>query len=282
MKLALVGDVHHHFDEQDVAQLDAAGYDLVVFVGDLAGLRLRGTLAVARIIATLRTPFLVMPGNHDAPNAMQLLGEVVQSRALIRLGERGTGGRREAIARALGAGLAGYSRHRLADDLDLVAGRPHSMGGPTLSFAPFLEDELGVTSMKDSAQRIIDVIEQSTAPNLLFLGHNGPAGLGERRDAIWGCDFKAEEGDFGDPDLEEAIAWARQRGRNVVGVLAGHMHRRLRGGGERTWRETRDGIAYVNAARVPRIWRSGGVERRHHVAVSWDGTLTVDDVVWSE
>jgi len=282
VRLAVIGDVHHHWDAQDVALLDAAGYDLIVFVGDLAGLRLRGTLAVARAIATLTSPVLVVPGNHDAPNAMQLLGEMLHSRALIRLADRDTGGRRDAIAAALGEGtLAGYSRHPLVDGLELIAARPHSMGGPTLSFAPYLSRRYGVESMEDSAQRLIALVDASPAQNLLFVGHNGPTGLGARRDSIWGCDFKADEGDFGDPDLRAAIDHARATGRRVVGVVAGHMHRRLRGGGRRTERVEEDGVLYVNAARVPRIWSEGGVQRRHHVALTWDGDrLDAQEVIW--
>ncbi len=263
--------------------IDGAGYDLVLFVGDLAGLRLKGTLAVARVIAQLRTPVLVMPGNHDAPNAMQLLGEMWGSRALIRLGERGTGPRRDAIADALGPGvLAGYSVHDLGSDLQMVAARPHSMGGPSLSFAPFLAARYGVASLQDSADKLIALVDGCTAPNLLFLGHNGPTGLGDRRDALWGCDFRSEQGDFGDPDLEAAIAHAVGAGRRVVGVVAGHMHHRLRGGGHRAWRAEQQGTLFVNAARVPRIWTDRvGVERRHHVAIRWtDGVLTAQEEIW--
>ena len=112
LRIAFVGDVHGHLDREDVRLLDAQGYDLIVFVGDLAGLRLSGTLAVAELIATLRTPTLVIPGNHDAPNAAQLLGEMLHSRALIRLADRGTEARAQRIERALGpARLAGYSLH---------------------------------------------------------------------------------------------------------------------------------------------------------------------------
>jgi len=282
MRLAVIGDVHHHWDRRDVELIDAAGYDLVLFVGDLAGLRLKGTLAVARVIAQLQTPVLVMPGNHDAPNAVQLLGEMWGSSALIRLAERGTGGRRDAIAEALGpATLCGYSTADLAPDLQLITARPHSMGGPALSFAPYLEERYGVASLEQSAARLVQLVDRSTAKNLLFVGHNGPSGLGDRRDNIWGCDFRSEQGDFGDPDLAVAIEHAVASGRRVVGVLAGHMHHRLRGGGHRVWREERDGTLFVNAARVPRIWKDGGIERRHHVAVTWrDGALTAEEVLW--
>ena len=46
--IAVVGDVHGHFDAVDVRQLDAAGYDLILFVGDLTGYRPGSGVAVAR------------------------------------------------------------------------------------------------------------------------------------------------------------------------------------------------------------------------------------------
>lgn len=278
----MIGDVHGHLDDEDVAQLDAAGYDRVLFVGDLAGLRLESTLAVARTIARLETPVLLVPGNHDAPNAVQLLAEILDAPRLARLADVDTEGRVEALDRALGdATLCGWSRHALADDLDCIAGRPHSMGGPSLSFAPYLARAFGVSSLEDSSRRLRELVDASEAPNLLFFAHNGPSGLGDARDSIWGKDFDKLGGDFGDPDLADAVAYARSRGRRVVGVVAGHMHRRTRGGRRRESVVERDGTLYVNAAEVPRVWSEGGRPRRHHVRLTWDaGVLRAEEVIW--
>ena len=90
--------------------------------------------------------------------------------------------------------------------------------------------------------------------DLLVLSHNGPAGLGDRADSIWGCDFREEEGDWGDPDLTQAIDHARAQGKRVLAVIGGHMHLRTKQGVERPWRTERDGTLYLNAARVPRIF----------------------------
>lgn len=282
IRIAVVGDVHGFFDEADVAALDGGGYDLVVFVGDLAGLRLESTLRVARLIAQLRTRTLVVPGNHDGPNAVQLLAEVFHAGRLARLADLGTERRTAALDAALGAAeLVGYSLHDASESLQILAARPHSMGGDELSFAPYLSRAFGVETLADSARRLSALVDAVTAPNLLVVGHNGPTGLGDSRTDIWGCDFKAEEGDFGDPDLAEAIAHARARGTRVVGVVAGHMHLRTRGGGERTARIERDGTLYLNAARVPRIWKDpDGRQIRHHLALEWDGTaLTAAEVL---
>jgi hypothetical protein len=57
------------------------------------------------------------------------------------------------------------------------------------------------------------------------------------------------------------------KGKRVLAVIAGHMHHALKGRGHRTWCVERDGTLYVNAARVPRVFRQGGVEKRHCVEV---------------
>ncbi len=89
VRLAVVGDVHLAFGPEDVRTLDEGGYDLVLFVGDLAGYLHRGGLKVAHMIARLKTPVVVMPGNHDGALAAQLVAEVVQSEAAIAALDRG-------------------------------------------------------------------------------------------------------------------------------------------------------------------------------------------------
>ena len=158
-----------------------------------------------------------------------------------------------------------YSVHRLCDALEVIVGRPHSMGGSTLSFAPQLAEAHGVRSLAESTEKLKRCVDDSTSRDLLFLAHNGPTGLGTRRTDIWGCDFRREEGDFGDEDLRLAIAHAVSRGKRVLAVIAGHMHHRLRGGGQRNWVTRQDGILYVNAARVPRIFEERGHVYHHHI-----------------
>ena len=162
--------------------------------------------------------------------------------------------------------------------------RPHSMGGDELHFARHLSDRFGVHSMDESAELLCRMVDESSANQLLFLAHNGPSGLGTGRADIWGCDFRPAEGDQGDRDLQEAVAHARRRGKRVLAVLAGHMHRRLRGGGARRWQLTREGTLYVNAAVVPRfrlVRREQGAKRveRHHVElrIYADGSLQARD-----
>jgi len=270
VRLAVVGDVHLAFGPADVARLDAGGYDAILFVGDLGGYAQRGALRVARYVRELTTRALVIPGNHDTVGAPQLVAELMQNEAAISLLGRGQRERVETLRQQiLPAELAGYSLHTLGD-LTIVAARPHSFGGPRLAFRPYLDDAFGVGSLEASAARLRALVDAAGSERLVFFAHNGPTGLGERRDDLWGCDFRRSEGDFGDPDLGEAIAHARSRNKRVLAVLAGHMHHQLRGRGTRRWLLERDGTLFVNAARVPRVFREGGREKRHFVEVTID------------
>jgi len=285
-KLAIVGDVHLIWDDRDVSSIDALGYDLVLFVGDLAGYSPKGGLAVARSIAKLRTPALVMPGNHDGVTLPQLASEVFGAPHRIRdaLSFR-MQGRVDDLALALGPiALAGYGTHRFeAAGFTIVAARPHSLGGPELAFRRFLEKRYGIKTMRDSADRLCSLFDQvAPGERIVVLAHCGPKGLGDTRSDIFGCDFRPEQGDFGDPDLATALAHARTTQKSVLAVVAGHMHHRLRGGGYRRWQLAQDGVTFVNAARVPRRRSRDSGEERHHVSLTLSGTEVSVDEVWTK
>ena len=276
LQLALVGDIHKAWDAEDAAWFNASDYEAVLFVGDLPGRSHNGLLEIAGRIGLLTKPALLLPGNHDAVSVIQLLAEIKQNERLIQR----SGGRHEtrvaALAAALGAvQLAGYSRHVFEKGplrLDVIAARPHSMGGPFLGYRPYLKRAFNVTSFEDSTERLCSLVDEA-GPDLVFLAHNGPTGLGGARNDIFGCDFQRQGGDFGDRDLAEAVAYARTTGRRVVAVLAGHMHHALKGGGgPRTWYVEHDQVPHANAARVPRVFLKAGQSFRHHVAVRWDGS----------
>lgn len=284
-RVALIGDVHLQWGQHDVDYFNASDYDLVLFVGDLAGYSHKGGLDVCRSISKLEIPALVMPGNHDAAHASQLVAEIASSKALVQLTSSGQERRVEEMAEALGVvPLVGYSNHSFSSHgvpFTVVAARPHSMGGGSLSFAPYLRRRFGIRSLDESGQRLRELVEASPHERVLFLAHNGPTGLGPKRHHIWGCDFKKAEGDFGDPDLREAINHAKGAGKTVVGVVAGHMHHHLRGGGLRDWYVIRDGVPFVNCARVPRVFTNDdGDKLRHHVRlVLGEEGLSVEEVL---
>ena len=271
LKIAVVGDVHGYWSDEDTEWFNRSDYDWIFFVGDIGVYRHKETLRVARSIARLRRPVVLIPGNHDGPSAGQLASTALgQGRLSDWLGS-GMGRRVDELTDAFGSvQFSGYERITLGFEMDLIVARPHSMGGADLHFQRHLRERFGVDSMEDSSRRLKELIDESDARSLLFLAHNGPTGLGGGRADIWGCDFRKEEGDFGDPDLAEAITHARDCGKRVLAVVAGHMHRRLRGGGRRTWHERREGTLYVNAAEVPRVRQPASLAgpeeaQRHHV-----------------
>jgi uncharacterized protein (TIGR04168 family) len=287
VSIAVIGDVHGSWGEQDVDYFNRSDYDLILFVGDLGGGALRSDLGVARSISRLTRPTFVLPGNHDAVHIAQLAAEVTQQRSLIALFSAGQERRREAFDKALGGvEMCGYGLHpqrKGTTDFDIISCRPHSMGGPSLAFAPFLSRAYGIDSLTASAERLTSLIDASSSNRLLFFAHNGPTGLGAGEADIWGCDFKRDGGDWGDEDLTLAIDHARRQGKEVLGVLAGHMHLRTRSGEIRPWRVEKDGVLYINAARVPRIFTKSQRPRlRHHVALTiGEGLLTATEVLVS-
>lgn len=266
MKLAVIGDVHHAFNEVDTAYFNASDHEAVLFTGDIYNYSLQRGLRAAAELAELAKPALLVPGNHDAIHPAQLAAEITQRTSLIRLTSMGHMKRVRDLREAVGGvQVGGYMTHRLKENLDVITGRPHSMGGSAISFAPHLADAYGVVTLEDSVNKLKRCVDESDAANIVFLAHNGPTGLGERRNDLWGCDFRREEGDFGDLDLRMAIDYALAQKKRVLAVIAGHMHHRIRGGGRRNWYERRDGVLYVNAARVPRIFEERGGIFHHHV-----------------
>ncbi|MCR9140819.1 MAG: metallophosphoesterase [bacterium] len=287
MYIAIIGDIHKAWDDFDVAYFNQSSCDALLFMGDLPGRSHRGTDAVAAELARVTKPAYFMPGNHDGVTIGQFMGELRQNEKWIQKYARRQAPLCDSLQTALGDIVyTGYSRHDLEvsdERIHLVAARPHSMGGATLAFAPYLKERYGVASLEDSADRIEALFDECDGPIVVF-SHNGPAGLGAERDAIWGCDFTREGGDFGDSDLAEALRRARSKNKQIVAVIAGHMHHRLKGGGERRWfLRDEHGTAYINAARVPRILRLNGERRHHHVALRIEnGTAAVTEILAGE
>lgn len=292
-RIAVIGDVHEQWNEEDNAFFNRSDYDLLLFVGDLTSiLSLKRTPSIARRLAGLRKRALMIAGNHDIHNLIQMAAEVLDNRRLMWL----SGVRHATFHERLATWIApvemgGYSSHfyRFGDvAFDVITARPCSMGsGPglgieedglvnngrprfrkRLNFARMLRDVYGVDSLKESAQRLKACVDGARSERLIFLAHNGPTGLGDAPDALWGRDFgEPVGGDWGDEDLRVAIDYALEKGKKVEAVVAGHMHLRTKQGDERPWLKHLDGVAYVNAARVPRVRRAG----RHHVSMVLNG-----------
>lgn len=265
MQIGVIGDIHGAWDERDTAFFNAVGYDRLLFAGDLA--RMTGSLPVARQLAELDTPAWLIPGNHDGVTLGQLLAELKSRPLAARLLAIGMTRRVNQMTRALGPVVTGgYSRHDLSRDLGLVVARPHAMGPDRLYFGHYLKKRFGIRDFQSSRDRLCQLVDQ-TPRDLIFLAHNGPAGLGNQPDAPFGCDFAPTNGDFGDPDLAAAINHAQQTGHRVRAVIAGHMHHRSEHTGE--WRQPAcrmNDTLFINAARVPRIRQAG--TRRHHIRLT--------------
>ncbi|MGF1535226.1 MAG: TIGR04168 family protein, partial [Elainellaceae cyanobacterium] len=108
---------------------------------------------------------------------------------------------------------------------------------------------------------------------VIFIGHCGPAGLGDRREDPCGRDWKPSGGDYGDPDLQRAIAYAQAQGKQVPLVAFGHMHHHLRHREDRLRDHLRinSDTLYLNGAYVPRIVIDGDQKRRHFSLVTLAG-----------
>jgi uncharacterized protein (TIGR04168 family) len=284
VKIAIIGDIHRHFNARDVTLFNRSEYDLILITGDLVDFRSKDAIAVADQLAQLRTPALFIAGNHDCTNLVQFLAEVKGISSLAQLSSGGQDKRVARLQRHLGpVTFAAYSRHDFTinnQDFSIIAARPFSPGGPDLAFRPYLRHKYGVNTLQDSVRRLQKLIDASASDTLIFLAHNGPTGLGSSKDDIWGCDFRDEGGDYGDPDLYEAIRYARERGKHVMAVVAGHMHHKLMDGGKRQWLVQADGTTYINAARVPRIFKRGEETVHHHLSLTLaQGEVVVEEVL---
>lgn len=284
MRLAIVGDVHGCWDQTDTDYFNRKKYHALLCTGDLPPLI--GSLPTARRLAKLQLPAYMIPGNHDATTALQFLSELKHLPRLASLFSLGHERREARLQQALGpVKLVGYSLDILnlgKKSIGLIGGRPYSMGGDRLYFSTYLKRRHGITSFEDSARKLCALVDQAPQ-DIIFLSHNGPAGLGSARDDIWGCDFRGSGGDFGDPDLRTAIDHATTHGKRVHAVVAGHMHHRLKGGdgGERhSWQVQEKGVLYINAARVPRIRYHADGQPHHHIALTLDHEGTHANAVW--
>ena len=274
-RMGIIGDLHTHWDETDVRQIAALDYDLLFFTGDLGGGTAESCIRMARLIARLRRRALVMPGNNDTVDIDRLAAELNHQQGINEiLAITGQGGGAGTIA------LCGYSHHRVAvagREISLIAGRPHSMGGPDLTFPGYMAQTYGIHSLAQSEARLKALVD-AAAGEIIFLAHNGPVGLGDAPADMWGCDFRPGGGDWGDTDLAAAVDYARAQGRSVLAVIAGHMHLRTKQGHERPWQQNWEEVVYVNAARVPRIFSGDDDVYRHHVELR----ITATDLVFSE
>jgi uncharacterized protein (TIGR04168 family) len=245
--IAVIGDVHDRWEAQDNLALEYLGVDLALFVGDFGN----EAVEVVRTVASLKLPKAVILGNHDAWYTASPWG---QKNAPY---DRTKEDRVQQQLDILGTTHVGYSQLDFPEyNLSVVGGRPFSWGGSEWKNNDFYRDRYKVNNFAESTTKIMSAVENTLCEHLIFVGHNGPLGLGDRPEDTCGKDWGDLGGDHGDPDLTDAIAKTLNYGKSIPLVTFGHMHHNLRHRQDclRTIVNTNaEGTVYFNAASVPRI-----------------------------
>jgi uncharacterized protein (TIGR04168 family) len=273
--VAVVGDIHDQWSEADGQALKALAVDLVLFVGDIGN----EAVGLVRQIAALDLPKAVILGNHDAWYSATDWGRkkcpydrTTEDRVLQQL-------------ETLGETHVGYGKLDLPTlGLTVIGGRPFSWGGSEWKHADFYRQYYGVDNFEESVARMRQAIDTAAYDHLIFMGHCGPTGLGSDPEAPCGRDWNPIGGDFGDPDLAEAITYARAQGKTVSLVTFGHMHHGLRHRQDRLRQRVQtdqQGTLHLNAASVPRWVQVNGGTQRNFSLVTIDGNqLQRAALVW--
>jgi len=252
LKIAAIGDIHHQWEPADNETLEHLGVDLALFVGDFGN----ESVEVVRTIASLQLPFAAICGNHDAWYTASDWGRR-QAPYDRRLEDRV-----QQQLDLLGAAHVGYGWRDFPElGVSVVGARPFSWGGPTWRNEEFYRDRYNIRNFTESIARITASASAAACETLIFLGHNGPHGLGDRPEDACGRDWEPRGGDFGDPDFAAAMQQARAAGKRIACVAFGHMHHQLRHRRDRLReRCCHDalGTVYVNAASVPRVVKRQG------------------------
>ena len=275
MKIAVIGDIHDQWEPIDNLILQALDVDLVLFVGDLGN----ESLAIAGLIAELDLPKAVILGNHDAFYTASDWGRK-QSPYDHRKEDRVT-----AQLQLLGETHVGYGKLNFPQfQLSVVGSRPFSWGGPEWKNHAFLRDRYGVKNFRESTAIMTQAIQETAYETVIFLGHNGPFGLGDQAEDICGRDWNPLGSDHGDPDFTQAIAAARDLGKHIPLVTFGHMHHHLRHTKSRLRTKViQDShhTLYLNAAAVPRIIDHNGDRQRNFSLVTLEkGKVAEISLIW--
>lgn len=274
IKIAVVGDIHDQWEAEDAIALQQLGVDLVLFVGDFGN----ESVNVVRAIAAMDLPKACVFGNHDAWYSASDWGK--QKCPYDRSKEDWVQEQIDLLAEThVGYGNLDFP----ALDLTVIGSRPFSWGGNVWKNAEFYKQRFGVTSFAESTEKMIAATKSAAYETVIFLGHNGPVGLGDRPDDPCGKDWQPIGGDYGDPDLAEAISSARQLGKTIPLVTFGHMHHNLRHTKQHLRKAVfaQEGTVYLNAARVPRIVQNGKERWRNFSLVSLQaGLVSQVSLVW--
>ncbi|BAZ05296.1 TIGR04168 family protein [Calothrix sp. NIES-3974] len=275
LKIAVIGDVHDQWEIEDELALKRLEVDLALFVGDFGN----ESVEVVRQIAALNIPFAAIMGNHDAWFTATEWGR--KKCPYDRSKEDWV----QLQLDLLGEAHVGFGKLDLpAFNLTVVGSRPFSWGGPEWKFADLCRERYGVNDLDASAAKIFASVKQAQYETIIFVGHNGPSGLGDRPEDPCGKDWHPIGGDYGDPDFAEAISQSLTFGKTIPLVTFGHMHHTLRHTKKhirkRVFRSP-EGIIYLNAACVPRILERGNHKLRNFSLVTLeDNKVTKAASLW--
>lgn len=280
-RFAIVGDVHDQWQpDQDYAALVRLNVDFVLFVGDFGN----ESLDVVGAIAGIPLPKALIFGNHDAWYTANASGrrkcpydQTQEDRVQAQL-------------ELAGSAHVGYGYVDLPQfNVSIVGGRPFTWGGPQWKQEQFYRQRFGVNNFHESAQRILNAIDNCQCDQIILLSHNGPAGLGNTADAICGKDWKKTAGDYGDPDLAMVLEQfynqqnEHHHGKTIVLSTFGHMHHQLRLQQQQRQRLLRndENTIFLNAACVPRLLEQpDGIYRNFSVVELEHGQVSQAALVW--
>ncbi|NJK34707.1 MAG: TIGR04168 family protein [Oscillatoriales cyanobacterium SM2_2_1] len=244
--IAVIGDIHDQWLPEDHAMLHQLGVDLVLFVGDFGN----EVVDLVRLLTSLDLPKACILGNHDA---FYTASEWGRKKAPY---DHCQEDRVQQQLDLLGPCHVGYGYSDFPQfQLSVVGARPFSWGGRNWKNPDFYRDRYGIETYEQSIDRILKMSRHGAFRTQIFLGHNGPSGLGDQQWSICGKDWQPVGGDHGDPDFAAALAAAQEQGIQVPLVTFGHMHHRLRHCDRpREMVVTNgQGTVFLNAAFVPRI-----------------------------
>jgi uncharacterized protein (TIGR04168 family) len=272
--IAVVGDVHNLWSYEDEIALEHLGVDLVLFVGDFGN----EAVEIVRQIAAVKLPKAVILGNHDAWYSASSWGR--QKSPYDHAKED----RVQQQLDLLGKDHVGFSGQDFPQlNLSVIGSRPFSWGGSTWRNNQFYRDRYQIHGFEKSTAQMVKSAHNTAHKTLIFIGHNGPYGLGSKPEAICGRDWKPEGGDYGDPDLTQAIATLRAQGKSIPLVTFGHMHHSLKYpvGKRRKIIEVQDQTVYLNAACVPRVIQTPSAVKRSFSLISMSqGIVQSISLVW--
>lgn len=274
IKIAIVGDIHDQWSAADNLGLQHLKVDLVLFVGDFGN----EAVEVVREVAAVSIPKAIIMGNHDAWYTASSWG---RKKAPY---DRSQEDRVQQQLDLLGEAHVGFSKLDFPQlDVSVVGSRPFSWGGSTWRNSQFYRDRYQIKNFEESTQQIVKSAQDAASQTLIFIAHNGPTGLGKITESICGRDWKAEGGDYGDPDLTAAIAQTQSLGKSIPLVTFGHMHHELKipRGKRRKLVEVREQTVYLNAACVPRVIKTAQYTKRSFsVATLRQGIVQTISLLW--